>query len=159
MSVACPLVERLEFFASVCHYLMRMVKQLFGYECKLWPIYNAPFFLAFIPANTGQKVRDFNLAVDNLAHINFVRKNTANCLLRPVVSELCLDIFTVQYLPYLIGAVALFRVHTEYAADDPGFFLVDIKVENVARSFVITVNKIWDSALFGIDFFTELNTL
>ena len=47
----------------------------------------------------------------------------------------------------------------EYAADNFGFFLVDIQVENIARSFVVTVNKIWDSALFGIYLFTELNTL
>ncbi len=47
----------------------------------------------------------------------------------------------------------------KYATDDPGFFLVDVKVENVARSFVVTVNKIGDSALFGIYLFTELNTL
>ncbi len=148
-----------EFLFVYFHLLLSKFKGVLVYYCKVRSRNYFPFFFGFINSVACQKILYFFFAIDDNSAVHSIGENSANSVLGPPASSLCLYIFFVKDFCDFACTIFFVYVHLIYSPYYICFEGVNVQVKVIADSLVITEYDVWHSAFFCIKAFTELNSL
>lgn len=108
-------------------------------------------------ARAGEKIGDLLLAVDDLAGVDGIGQNAADCVLAPIAAALGFEATPVQLAGNFTGAAAIGKVPAKDLLNDGGFLGIDGQMKIVAHDLVVAVDQIGHPALFRVHVFAEFD--